>query len=71
MERKGCVVKEPQKGGCMPLRYLFHSIIVISGSDQPTEGRKRNSEGGYARHSESIPQSTPAINSSDRLMDEW
>ncbi len=71
-KEKRWVVKEPQKGGCMPLRYLFRSIIgsvVLIGQ---TEGRKRdeqwkrNPEGGNAHHLESIPQSTPAINSSDR-----
>ena len=57
----------------MPLRYLFHSIIVISGSDRPNRREKEVSseretlKGGYARHLEFIPQSTPAINSSDRL----
>jgi len=57
------------KGGVYALRYIFHSIVVISGSDRPNR-REKLWRGGYARHLESIPQSTPAINSSDRL-DRW
>jgi hypothetical protein len=31
---KRCVVREPPKGGCMLLRYLFHSIIVLIGKQK-------------------------------------
>ena len=64
------------KGGLYALRYLFNSIIVISGSDRPNKREKEMSseretlKGGYARHLESIPQSTPAINSIGST-DEW
>jgi hypothetical protein len=71
--RKEMCRERTPKGVCMPLRYLFHSILVIISSDRPNRrekemnSEKRNSEGGYAHNLEYIHQSTPAINSSDRL----
>jgi len=69
-EEKRCVVKERQRGFvCHSDIYFIQFLwsLVLIGQ---TEGWKRNFEGGYARHLEFIPQSTPAINSSDRL-DGW
>jgi hypothetical protein len=40
-KKKRCIVKEPQKEGCTPLIYVFHSTIVIIGSDQPNRREKK------------------------------
>ena len=61
--------KNPKRGAVCHSDIYFVQLLVLIGQ---TEGRKRdeqwkrNPEGGNAHHLESIPQSTPAINSSDR-----